>query len=122
MALIDTLNSCHERFSGKPPWFIDSGATSHMTGDMSLVDDFRYINPIAINLPNGKQVWTNKEGIVRLGEILKLSKVLVVLRLNCNLMLVWRLCKELNCYVTFDENYCILQDHTRGIPIGVGEQ
>jgi len=59
-----------------------------MTGDMSLVDDFRYINPVVIDLPNGEQVWTNKEEIVRLDEKLRLSKVLVVPWLNCNLMSV----------------------------------
>ena len=51
-----------------------------------------------------------------------LNEALYVPKLNCNLLLVAKLCKDLNCVVTFFDESCVLQDHTSRTLIGVGEQ
>jgi len=62
-----------------------------------------------------KEVWCSKKK-------LKLDNVLFVPSFTCNLVSIARLCKDLNCAVTFFDNFCVLQDHTLRTRIGVGEQ
>ena len=55
-------------------------------------------------------------------EKFKLSKLLFVPNLSCNLVSVAKITKELNCTVTFFDDSCILQDRISKKPIGVGRQ
>ena len=80
------------------------------------------INPVIIDLPNGEKTVTDKQGTVTLDKGVKLHETLFVLSLTCNLISVSRICKNLNCTVTFDKNSCIVQDHTMRTLIGMGEE
>jgi len=62
----------------------------------------------SIGLPNRTLVFARKEGSATLNNRLKLNNVLYVLSLKCNLISITKLCKELNCSVTFFDNFCVL--------------
>ena len=100
----------------------DSGASCHMTGDLNLIHEIKKIDSIAIGMPNGTHTLASQEGSVVLDERIKLDKVLYVPSLKCNLVSIAKLCKELNCSVTFYDDFCVLQDRTSRTPIGVGKQ
>jgi len=53
---------------------------------------------------------------------MKLSNVLFGPSLKCNLVSIAKLCKELNSSVTFFHDFCLLQDCTLRMPIGLSEQ
>ena len=93
-----------------------------MTSDLTLLQETQGVQPITIGLPNGTYALANKQGLVSLGQKIKLDYVLFVPSFKCNLVSIARLCTELNCMVTFFDDFCELQDHTLKFPIGVGEQ
>jgi len=93
-----------------------------MTGDLNLIQEIKKIDSIAIGIPNGMHTLASQEGSVVLGERIKLNKVLYVPSLKCNLVSIAKLCKELNCSVTFYDDFCVLQDRILRTPIGVGKQ
>jgi len=59
---------------------------------------------------------------VTLGKGLKLKNVLYVPKLNCNLVSISKLCKQLNCSVTYFDDFCVIQDRTLRTLIGAGKQ
>jgi len=52
----------------------------------------------------------------------QLRNVLFVPKLSCNLILIAKITRDLNCSVTFFDDHCVLQDRISRTPIGVGEQ
>jgi len=58
----------------KPPWLIDSGASTHMSGEENLLRNIENIGPVIVDLPNGEKTVTNKQGTVILDKGLKLHK------------------------------------------------
>ena len=48
--------------------------------------------------------------------------MLLVPSLSCNLVLIARITKDLNCSMTFFDDGCVLHDCTSRTPIGAGEQ
>ena len=86
----------------------DSGASCHMTRDLSMIWEAKQVSLIAIRLPNGTQTFASKEGSVNLDNRIKLNKVLFVPSLKCNLVSVAKLSKELNCCVTLFDDFCVL--------------
>ena len=93
-----------------------------MTGETNLLTNIENINPVIIDLPNGEKTVTDMQGTVILDKALKLHETLFVPSLRCNLISVSRICKDLNCTITFDKNSYIVQDHTMRTPIGMGEE
>ena len=100
----------------------DSGVSCHMMENLSFIHDLKHISPILIGLENGALAFARKEGSVKLNKRIKLNNVLYVPSLTCNLISIMEFCKELNCSVTFFDNFCVLQDCILWIPIGAGEQ
>jgi len=41
MSLIDMPKNRYEKLSGELPWMIDSSASKHMTGDVTLIKDLK---------------------------------------------------------------------------------
>jgi len=107
---------------GKPSWLIDSEVSCHMTYDIERIKEVKSIRPTPICLPNGAHTLAEKQGTLALGENVSLKEVLYVPELNCNLLSVAKLCKDLKCAVTFVSESCVLQDRTSRTLIGVGEQ
>jgi len=108
--------------SGKPVWMIDSGASCHMSGDLDKIENVRTIPPVAICLPNDTHTLAKKQGQTTLEGKTSVRDVLYVPELNCNMLSVAKLGKDLNCAMTFFDKSCVLQDRTSRTLIGVGEQ
>ena len=76
----------------------------------------------AINLPNGETARVSHTGNISLSPNLQLNNVLCVPSFNLNLMSISKLTNNLNCYVTFYPDSCVMQDLATGKMIGSGEQ
>ncbi|XP_010242510.1 PREDICTED: uncharacterized protein LOC104586844 [Nelumbo nucifera] len=103
-------------------WIIDSGASHHMTGNLNVLVNTYDVAPCPIRLPNGAHTEAVKEGIVELGKNFKLLHILYIPKLNCNLLSVGWLLRDIDCIVTFTNKLCVIQDHISRTLIGEGEQ
>jgi len=101
LSLIETPKPRIEKLSGNIAWMFDSRASCHMTGGPKMMHETKKISSISVALPNGTHTIANDEGSMTLGQRIQLHKVLYVPSLKCNLISVAKLCKELNCNVTF---------------------
>ena len=122
LSLIHVPNGGYEKLSGNVSWLIDSRASSHMTCRLENLNEVTTICPIPISLPNGTHTLSRKKGTVTLKKGDTLQEVLYGPELNCNLLSVAKLCRDLKCTVTFSDKSCVLQDRTSRSPIRVGEQ
>lgn len=60
-----------DRLSGKTfsvDWIIDSGASHHMTGNLSLLTDVCELTPLPVGLPDGSNAVAEKEEKLYLGN------------------------------------------------------
>jgi len=125
--LINLLNTHKaggiEKLSGKNgEWLIDLGASHHMTGVIKLLSEVRNIMLCPVGLPDGKQTNVVKEGIMHLGENIYLRNVLYVPNMNCTLIYVAKLMRDLSCTVTFTNKLCVMHDQALRTLIGLGEE
>ena len=89
--LIGNVQVPDDRLNGKfdtKSWIIDTGATYHMTGDLSWLFDTIALFECPVGLPNGESVVATQSGSVRLSNNITLQNVLYVPKLNCNLLSV----------------------------------
>ena len=93
-----------------------------MTGNLNHMHKLRDIKSCPVGLPNGQHTTTIKEGSAVLDEGLKLTNVLYVPKLNCNLISVSQMMNELKCVVQFTDKLCVVQDRISRTLIGAGEQ
>ncbi|KAH7570754.1 hypothetical protein JRO89_XS05G0177800 [Xanthoceras sorbifolium] len=120
--LIGNAQVPDDRLNGKfdtKSWIIDTGATHHVTGDLSWLFDTMVLFECPVGLPNGESVVATQSGSVRLSDKITLQNVLYVPKLNCNLLSVSQLNDDLHCIVQFNSYMCAIQDHTREL-IGTG--
>ena len=112
LGLLNThKNGTNERLTGKQRLLssiIDLGASHHMTGTFSYLTELHDIIPCPVGLPNGEKAMALKEGIVNLGEELKLQHVLFVPNLKCNLISVFQLLNDLNLVVQITDKICAI--------------
>ena len=87
---------------------LDSGALAHMAGEVSLMKNLEKISPIAIGLPNGACTMAHEKGSVALGDHIELDNVLYVPNLSYNHVYISKLCKLLNCGVTYFDDFCVI--------------
>ena len=121
LSLIDTPKAGFENSEGIVSWMLDSGASCHMASDVYVMDTIERIAPVIIGLSNGTYAVAGEKGSVALGGGIKLENVLCVPKLNCNLVSISKLCKQLNCAVTYVDDFCVIQDRTLRTLIGSGE-
>jgi len=69
-------------------WIIDTGASNHMTGNLSDLHNLRAISPCPVGLPYGSNIVATKEGSIIFGSDFVLENVLYMSRLSCNLISV----------------------------------
>ena len=100
-ALVELLNAqktnSNDKMTGERDtntWIIDTGASNHMTGNLNHMHELRDIQSCPVGLPNGQHTTTIKEGSVVLDGGLKLTNVLYVPKLNCNLISVSQMMDE----------------------------
>ena len=103
-------------------WIIDSGASHHVTGIYSCLDNVERIPEWSVRLPDGRRVSATLSGSVRLSSSITLSNVLYVPGLHCNLLSVSCLLHDCECFVRFTKTVCAIQDPCSGTLIGAGEQ
>lgn len=70
-----------------------------MTGSLKLLCDVKTVIVCPVGLPDGKEVMAQKKGNIVLDGRLKLTNVLYVPSLNCNLISVMQLLEESNCII-----------------------
>ncbi|CAM8991331.1 unnamed protein product [Rhodiola kirilowii] len=112
-----------DKLMGKPSgnWILDTGASYHMTGDSSLLQNLHSVSPSIITLPDGSTSVASQAGTVILGHGLHISNVLLVPNFTCNLISLVHLIRELQLLVTLTDRLCVIQDRTTRMVIGVGE-
>lgn len=103
-------------------WIIDTGTSRDVTGERNCLVNIYEVIAILLGLPDGQTVMANKEGSVHLSETIYLRHVLYVSELNYNLISISQLSDDLNCFVQFSSNKCVIHDlHSRRL-IGTGER
>ncbi|GJW51846.1 peptidase family M48 protein [Tanacetum coccineum] len=92
-------------------WLIDTGVSDHMSPDNNDLDNVHVLkNKQVINLPNGHTSVISKVGNVTLENKLELKNVLIVPSFKFRLLSVSKLTKDPQCFVTFYEQFCVIQD------------
>ncbi|KAJ4755428.1 Retroelement pol polyprotein-like [Rhynchospora pubera] len=121
---ISNSGASNEKLCGKKSnlnWILDSGASHHMTGEFTYLQDVCDVAPSLVGLPNGAQTVAKQEGCVVLNGGLVLNRVLYVPTLKCNLISLSKLINDNGCIVTFTNELCAIQDRNMRMVTGVGE-
>ncbi|XP_074284107.1 uncharacterized protein LOC141608664 [Silene latifolia] len=113
------LNS--DRLSGMCNWILDTGASSHVTGTLSCLEDTKTISGRPVCLPNGQQVIATMTGSVYINDFLILHDVLYIPSLKCNLISISQLTLDSNLCFEFAKSTCLIQDRSSRTTIGAGE-
>ncbi|XP_074301404.1 uncharacterized protein LOC141632792 [Silene latifolia] len=86
-------------------WIIDTGASNHVTGSLSFLENQIQIPCRAVGLPNGQHVVSTVMGSVYINESLTLCCVLFVPHLTCNLISVSQIILDDKFSFTFSTNF-----------------
>ncbi|KAK4386010.1 Retrovirus-related Pol polyprotein from transposon RE2 [Sesamum angolense] len=104
-------------------WMIDSGATSHLTGNRSSFLTFSTSPKFPpVRIADGSYSPISGSGTVRPTDYLTLTNVLFAPKFPVNLLSVNHLTKTHNCSVTFYPSYCVIQDLQTRRTIGTGHE
>lgn len=87
---------------------IDTGASHHMTGDISLLVDLKDIPSCKVGFADGSTTFAKKVGVLPLSDRISLLDVLYVPDLNCSLISVSKLLRNSNCFTFFTDTLCVL--------------
>ncbi|KAK3031945.1 hypothetical protein RJ639_036229 [Escallonia herrerae] len=110
------LNSKVEKSN---PWVIDTGASDHMTGDISLFSSYSACsNNYKVRIADGSLSTVSGMGSIVISPSITLDYVLLVPSLSCNLLSISKLTKDLKCVANFFPIHCIFQDQNSGKMIG----
>lgn len=111
-----SLSSHASSGNGKHPnlWILDTGATDHISHNLSLFNNHKIISPISVRLPDGSQTITSICGIVHVSPYLTLHNVLYIPSFHVNLISIAKLVTSNNCVVQFNVNsYHIMQSNSK---------
>ncbi|XP_019090632.1 PREDICTED: uncharacterized protein LOC104737602 isoform X1 [Camelina sativa] len=86
---------------------LDTGASHHMTGDLSVLSNLKDTSPYTIGFADGNTTSSRQTGVFRLSDRISLYDVLYVPDLNCSLVLVSKLLKDSNCFAFFTDAMCV---------------
>ena len=103
-------------------WILDTGASHHITGTLSVLANVHSIAACPVGLPNGCSASATMEGDVYLTDTLILHNVLFVLGFQCHLISVSHLLADNDCTLQFTSSLCAIQDRSSGTLIGAGER
>jgi hypothetical protein len=101
-------------------WVVDSGASSHMTGDKSVLSGlYKLATPLAVTVANGTVLMCDMVGTVSLsfadgGHVVSLQHVLYVPGLNRNLLSVAAAVEGAGVTVTFTSGVCTIRSPVTG--------
>ncbi|KAJ3701119.1 hypothetical protein LUZ61_004824 [Rhynchospora tenuis] len=95
-------------------WYIDSGATSHITSDINNLSSYHpYEGPEAVHIANGTGLKITHKGLayIQTGtKTLKLINVLLVPDITKNLLSVSQLLADNNVKIEFSSDSCFVKD------------
>ncbi|KAK4390093.1 Retrovirus-related Pol polyprotein from transposon RE1 [Sesamum angolense] len=92
-------------------WIIDSGATTHMCGNIQLFCNLQpYSAESSISLPDGTRKLVTHCGSIALPHNITLNSVLYVPSFKCNLLSVQSLSTASHLSFVFSHKHCELQD------------
>lgn len=101
----------HVARSPSTSWIVDSGASEHMTGDKSLFSTYTPCQDYhTIRIANGSHSKVAGTGTIYLSRNLILHSVLFVPDLDCNLISVSRINRDLHCETKFFSTSCVFQE------------
>ena len=95
----------HKNQQGKT-WILDTGATNHVTHDLSQFSSFYKIKPITIILPNNSTVIAEFVGTKNFSYSLIIFNVLYIPEFSFNIIFVQTLIKDSNCKLIFSYEQC----------------
>ena len=89
-------------------WIIDSGASDHMTGDVSVFTTYTPChNHLNIRIADGSLSKVAGIGLVAVTNTIILDSVLFVPKLDCNLLSVRKLTQDKKCIAKFFPKLCL---------------
>lgn len=117
------LNSLSSTANGKSHslWILDTGATNHISFNLSAFTSYHNIVPISVTLPNGSQLSASISGFVKLTPSLTLHNVLYIPSFNVNLISVAKLSQSNNCFIQFTANSCSIMQNPSMETIGIAD-
>jgi GAG-pre-integrase domain len=102
-------------------WILDSGATDHMTGNQSVLRNYRLTqNNQYFTDANNEKIKIKGWGKISIFSKCFLQDIFFVENYSVNLLSISKLAKELNCEIIFKENIMIFQDLITKEKIGEG--
>ena len=109
--------------AGKSAWIVDSGASDHMTGDITNFSKYLPCHDNStVRIADGTHSAVVGKGLVTISQDITLRDVLYVPQLDCNLLSISKLTKDLNCVTKFLPCTCEFQALDSGKKIGNAEE
>nr|GEX80508.1 hypothetical protein [Tanacetum cinerariifolium] len=91
-------------------WVVDSGCTEYITHKSNLLENKKGTsNEALVAIPNGYAIPVEGKGDFILPGGAKINGVLHIPNFKHNLLFVSRICKDLQCAVTFFPNFFVMQ-------------
>lgn len=104
-------------------WIVDSGASDHMTNEVSLFSQYIHAKTIlTVTIADASYSLIADSGTIKVSPTLTLHNVLYVPNLKYNLLSVNQLTRDERCYVKFFPSHCIFKDLLTGTTIGVAKK
>ena len=104
---------------GTTSWIVDSGASDHMTGNIATFSKYFPCHDNSIvRIADGTHSKVMGKGSVVISKDIVLKDVLYVPKLDCNLLSISKLTKDLNCVTKFHPYLCEFQALDSGKRIG----
>jgi len=101
---------------------LDSGANEHIVSSLNWFTSYHKITPKLVNLPNGSSILVEIADTICFTPHFYLENVLYSPSFTLNLISISKLCDSLQCFATFHNDKCFLQDLQSQKMIGLGDQ
>ena len=122
--MINEKTKSSDRLTGKKygDLILDTGASHHITGELSFLENVTSILPCPVGFADGNKAYATHTGVLHLSNNIRLLNVLFVPNLNCSLISVAKLLRQTNCFALLTDTLCVLQDRFTRTLIGASEE
>ena len=104
-------------------WILDYGAFDRLSGNKDHFSSLTITSPLPmITLANGSQTMTKESGLACPLSFVPLTSVLYVPNSPFNLISISKLTWNLNCLISFSDNFVTLHDRSTRRMIGIGRE